>query len=290
MSDSDRLACALVAALALVQCRSHHGPNPTAAPAVAVGATQSAASRDSRRAPSRAAPAPATAVLRVVPLLDADKGRRAVAAYPRREAAPRALSSGSFTAPGADEVLLSVSTGLARAAGDHALALMRFSKGRYRLVETWLVANDIFSARLRLAIRGGRDALILCHQGGQQGLYRGSCGFFGQGGFAKQATTLDDNAADVPTGFVTACGAGRSVSLGSVSLRGNTVRFEVELERFVRSADQRQGEHAGGDYCSHVRTTERKRYAIDYRYAATGFRRSAPIPAAIHKALADNER
>lgn len=268
----------------LTQCRSRARAAPAPAASGATSKSKPPAPVAQRTAPS----ATASPLLRVVPLLDPDKGRRAVAAYPRAAANAKALASGSFTAAGEDEVLLGVSSGRDRAAGDHALALMRLLKGHYQLVGNWLIANDTFTARLRLATRDGKDVLIVCHQGGQQGLYQGSCGFFGRGGFAKGANGPDASATDIPTGFVTACGPARSVSLDSVSLRGDTVRFKVKLEHSVRSPGK--GEHAGGGYCSRVRVTSRRSYAIDYRYDGAVFKRGRPIPTAIMKALANNER
>lgn len=267
----------LIALLSLAACQLRHGS------AQLTAGGDAASTPTATAAPVRSA-APPTPLLRVVPLLNADEGRRAAAEYPRAAADAKALASGSFTAAGVDEVLLTVFSGRARAAGDHALALMRFSKGRYRFVGNWLIANDTFTARLGLATRSGKDALVVCHQGGQQGLYRGSCGFFGRGGFTKGSKSLGSNAADVPTGFVTQCGPVRSVSLGSVLLRGDAVRFELELSRFVRSSDK--GKPARGSYCSHARLTGRESYAIDYRYDGTSFKRTAPIPVAIKKALA----
>jgi hypothetical protein len=186
-----------------------------------------------------------------------------------------AVASGSFELPGADEVLLSVPSGMPRASGDHALAVMRNDGTSYRLVRHLVIGNDTFEARVRVVTASGKDILMLCHHHGQMNLYQGTCGFLGRGSFqrAPRGPAAND---ELELVNVTACGPGASVSLGGVRLRGWRLLVELVVERFVL---ERSGEaEREGDFCSRKVLKSQARFDIDYELDGDHFRRVTAIP------------
>jgi hypothetical protein len=193
----------------------------------------------------------ATASSRVAPLVDAEKSRRAIAAYGKslallcrslqggsavrltrlKEAGfesdadastlcaspvprPIPLASGALLTAGADEILLQVPNGRTAAAGDQTLAILRDEGAGYRLVRH-ILSGRRFEARLRLTTPGGRDILLLCRQDGNMGLYPSTCGLLGQGEFGASApNSAADDKNELHLIRVTTCGRADSVILG----------------------------------------------------------------------------
>ncbi len=181
----------------------------------------------------------------------------------------RAIASGSFAQPGADEVLLEVPSGQARAEGEFALALLRAEGGRYRLVRH-TVLNNGFDAKLRVASRDGAEALdvlMLCSRSGAQGVYASACGFWGQGTYAEGSTgDEDDDPNEIPLVAVTACGPAVAEEIGDFALRGDRISVGVVVARSVREASTPE-EAASGD-CSRETKKSAKRYTLTYEIAA----------------------
>ena len=258
-------------------------------------------------APEAAAPLP-----RLDTLLDVDRGRRALTDYRAALArlcaalgrdggggaarlkslgldgaepealcanvgtAGEALASGAFAKVGADEVLLDVPSGMDRAAGDHALALMRRDGPTYQVVAPVVLGNDRFEARARVVTASGRDLLMVCNPHGQQGVYPSTCGFFGGGSFGRatpKGTALRDELQLVD---VTVCGPGASVRLGAVTLEGSRLHAHLVVETFIL---EREGSARGDDdACGRRVTRARHEFDIAYELEGDRFRRMTPVP------------
>jgi hypothetical protein len=214
----------------------------------------------------------------------------------------RPLASGSFTAGGADEVLLEVWNGAA-ALAPNTVALMRLDGKSYRLVTHLAIGNspagNRFDPKLRLMAPKRKDVLFLCEAGGMQGLYTGTCGFLGQGSFRepiKQQPTTANPSPEAPTDAARAeeiqfvdvqtCGPVTTVELGKVSARADRLLVDLVVVDAI-------AEHAAGEedsaYCS--RKTERKerRFTVEYKFDDGGYKRLAPIPADVTEALNKNQ-
>jgi hypothetical protein len=256
------------------------------------------------------APAPA-----LVPLLDDAKGRSAVAEYKailkqacgkgadRRKAlasiglevedaefvcvdpnnAGKALASGALVEAGADEVLVQGRSGRSWAGGDSTLALMRSDGTSYKLVKH-LFHGKGWRPLARVATPGGRDALMLCEEGGHMGLYTGTCGFLGEGSFRRDAAGNNGPGAEkneIETVDVTTCGPGASVSLGKIELRGDRLVAPLFVDEFVlepKTPDETA-------YCSRKVKKDRKPFTIEYRHDGKSFRRTTAIPRAAKEIL-----
>src|SRR5262249_48172532 len=123
----------------------------------------------------------------------------------RMEPQAKAFSAGSFSAAGADEVLLDVHNGRSRAEGYQSLAVMGHARDGVTLRRLMLRVGQ-FTASKRFVGPGATDILFMCRRYGAQGVYSGQCGFFGRGSFYESlkappvATFQDPNPepADVP--------------------------------------------------------------------------------------------
>lgn len=207
-------------------------------------------------------------------------------------AIPTPLASGSLTAQGADEVLLEVPSGKDRAAGEHALAVMRDEGSTYQL-RRYLLSGGHFEARARLLTSSGLDVLMLCERSGSMGLYPTRCGFLGQGYFrsatarrggdVRAAGSGDKNDLDLVQ--VTACGSGASVSLGTITWRERHLQVELLVEHFTLEPGA-PDEVAHGPYCSKKNTGSSDRFVIEYALSASGVRRLTPIPRQVEEVLA----
>ena len=247
---------------------------------------------------------------RIAVALDADKGRRALADYRKAlaslcnelrsdagegaaklksfgldgaepaslctdvDTAGEALASGSFEQPGADEVVLAVPSGMDRAAGDHALALMRGDGTSYRLVRPMVLGNNRFEARVRVAAASDRDVLMVCNPHGQEGVYPSTCGLFGSGSFQRKAGGNAVASDEIQLVDVTTCGPGASVRLGDVTLQGQRLRLALVVERFER--DDPEG--GTGDVCNRRVSRARSEFDVDYEINGDRLRRVTPMP------------
>ncbi len=283
--------------------RKTEGPPISAAPLAAPPALIEAGPAQEGTAPSP----------RIAVLLDADKGGSALADYRKAlaslcaklrtdagdgavklkslgldgaepeslctdvDTAGEALASGSFAQPGADEVVLSVPSGMDRAAGDHALALVRRRDGAsYQLVRPMVFGNDRFEARARVTTVSGRDVLMVCNPHGQQGVYPSTCGFFGSGSFRPMA---GDNAGvndEIALIDVTACGPGASVRLGDLTLQGRRLHVELVVDHFRRERDL--SAEGNGDVCSRKVSGARSPFDVAYEIDGDRPRRVTPMP------------
>jgi hypothetical protein len=252
-----------------------------------------------------AAPPPA---LVAAPLLDARKGAsaaRAFGAYVRQQCPPSAPAStipangdadtsaawpcglgdsaatpiacGSFSAPGADEVVLVAANGLDWAAGDQTLVVMRDAGKGYRYAGTSGKGHG-FVAQTRIQVAGARDALFLCDRSGHQGLYPSRCGFLGEGTFGASP----DHARDDELALLTneACGPSASVLLGKVGVSGSDLTVELVVETSVREQLLDEDTTSG---CSKQTKVTRRSYTLAYRFDGTRFRRRAPVPAEVRR-------
>lgn len=292
-------------------CRREESPSHATVRPPSISTAPPAASP----APVEAEPAQDAAALlpRIAILLDADKGASAVADYRKAltslcaelrndaghgaaklksvgldgaepnslctdvDRAGEALASGSFVQPWTDEVVLSVPSGMDRAAGDHALALLRRRDGaNYQLVGHMTPGNDRFEARVRVATGSGRDVLMLCNPHGQQGVYPTTCGFFGSGRFRP---TAGDNAGvsdEIELIAVTACGPGASVRLGDVTLQDGRLHVKLVVERFRRERDL--SAEGNGDVCTRTVPGARSEFDLAYEIEGDRPRRATPMP------------
>jgi hypothetical protein len=203
---------------------------------------------------------------RLVQALDAAKGQKAAAAYmaavrrhcksrpdagahwPGRwqdvglrddsdyaalcEVGPRAiaLASGALLQAGADEVLLDVPSGQARALGEDELIVMRAAPGGYRFERAGTIGNS-FEGRARVTSPGTRDAVLVCERTGHGGLYPLPCGFFNQGHFSGLADSGADGETDLHLGSTTVCGPTASLSLGKIALHDDHLVVEIVVEK-----------------------------------------------------------
>jgi hypothetical protein len=214
-----------------------------------------------------------------------------------RRAGPRgtALASGSFLEQGADEVVLQVESGGARAEGEQALAVMRDGGSGYRFLRHMLRGNG-FEARLRLAAPGARDVLMLCDRSGNMGLYPARCGFFGRGSFRDTSTLKSLPTFANPTGEpppdpawkdevqlvdVRACGPAGSVALGQLEQRDGRLLVELVAEEVVFARGP--GDHEGE--CSARTVKSSARFTVEYAFDGTRFRRATPIPRRVRDIL-----
>ena len=192
-----------------------------------------------------------------------------------------ALASGSFVELGADEVLLDVPSGQDEAAGGRTLALMRATGGDYRLIYHMLAGNQ-FEARRRLVVPGAVDVLILCRGTGRQGAYRSVCGFFGQGSFRDADETEDANELEL-VALVT-CGPSSWVGLGDIDLDHGRLSVGLVLTRALRKPNG--PDEAPDGLCSKVTHAKESRFTVKYEVEAHGatrpgeprVRRVTPIP------------
>ena len=196
------------------------------------------------------------------------------------------LTSGSFAGAGADEVLLDVPTGADRSWGERAIALMRDDGHGYHLVTTTVVGNG-FRALRRFTFTGRPDILMLCNESGNMGVYRSRCGFFDRGTFVLPHPKGRSHAGagdELELVRVEICGPASSVTLGEVGLRAATLSVELIVESAVmksRSPDEAEG----GPYCSRKTKVVTRRFSLAYRFDGKAFRRMTRIPAAVQKAL-----
>jgi hypothetical protein len=201
-------------------------------------------------------------------------------------AAMKALASGSFFEPKADEVLLDVPSGLDRAAGEDILALMRADGTGYRLIRHMLAGNPL-GATLRLSVPGSRDVLMLCRHSGNMGVYPSICGFLGQGTFREGADSEDGAAAqnEIPLLAVTTCGPAASVQLGKITLQGDrlSVGLVVEESRLEPNGPDEASDHS---VCSKATQRRERRFTVPFEVDTNGttsgdharVRRMTPIP------------
>jgi hypothetical protein len=82
--------------------------------------------------------------------------------------------------------MLAVPSGMDRAAGDHALALMRGDRTSYQLVRPMVPGNDRFEARVRVAAASGRDVLMVCNPHGSRACIRAPAGCSGAAAFNER--------------------------------------------------------------------------------------------------------
>jgi hypothetical protein len=267
--------------------------------------------RETTRPASAAAAAPsATASVvatlpaepKIEPVLDADKGKRAVAAYvsvlteickaPDKSAklttiglksdellsvcdpppSAAALASGAFVEQGADEVLLVARSGRDRAEGDHTLALMRRTGGTYKLVRHMLKGKG-FEARARVTFPKGRDGLLLCQDAGNQGYYPSTCGFLGQGSF-RPDTDAGDPKNEFDIVHATTCGPVTNVTMGNVTLAGGRMSIELVVEKSVLEPK----DATETAFCSKKKNPTRETFKLEYALEGTSFRRLTAIP------------
>jgi hypothetical protein len=242
---------------------------------------------------------------RLVPALDAAKGKKAVAAWvaattklcksrpdggadrPERwhtvglsdgadvsmlcEIGPRAtaLASGSLLQAGADEVLLDVMSGQSRALGEDQLIVMRATPAGYRFQQAGAIGNS-FEARARVTVPAARDVVVLCERTGHGGLYPLPCGFFDQGYFSSRG-----GRAELELGSTTICGPTATLSLGEIALRDNQLVLEVGVEQ-ATLAERTPDESPYG--CTKKTIKSKKTFSISYAIDAKGAHRLAPIP------------
>jgi len=241
------------------------------------------------------------------PVLDKEKGARAVAAYRKAlrglcaqlrskrggdpEARLRTLglegvdaeqlcadagkaatsfASGALLESGRDEVLLDVFTGRSAQTGA-SLAVMRDDGKGYRLVRHILDAAR-FEARLRLVTPGRRDILFICEYRGLGGLYPGDCGFLGSRGLGEGVALLDAGLA---------CGEFSSISVGKTAVRGDRLTVELVLREMVRKPGRNRPD---GD-CRIEEERVRRSFDIDYKFDGKTFRRVTPTPRAVQDVL-----
>jgi hypothetical protein len=208
----------------------------------------------------------------------------------KRDRAARALASGSFVTPGADEVLLEVWDGVA-ASTTSTVAVMRGDGKTYRLIKHLpigaLGGANHFEARLRLSTQSRRDVLFLCESGGTQGVYPVTCGFFGRGTFADPSPSPD--AADADAGrddevqlvSTRTCGPTASVEWSKITSRPDRLIIEVDVVEAVRVAS---GDDGPWD-CGKETDRASRRFSVEYRFDGAKFRRLTPIPPEITRAL-----
>jgi hypothetical protein len=212
----------------------------------------------------------------------------------------RALASGSFTRPGADEVLLDVENGRSRTDGDHALALM-IRVGTDHGVGRILVKGHGFSALSRIRRPGIRDTLFLCQRDGSQDEYRGTCGFFNRGSFFgdmdnQHATAEDPYPSDdkevryaaeneIPLRRVVRCGFSLSVEIGKVYRRADRLVVQLIVETLVPGGTTSPGDSGT---CRQASRKQRRLFDIAYRLEEERFHRVTPLPPAV-KELVERE-
>lgn len=194
----------------------------------------------------------------------------------------RPLASGSLLAPGADEVLLEVPSALSVAQGEATLAVMRRGASGYRLARH-LAHGARFEARIRVVVPGHKDALLLCEKSGRQGLYFGTCGFFGAGSFdADDESDAHDN--EISLLDVTSCGPGASVGLSDARARDERILVTLDVEEFVRESGPANG--APGVVCSTKRSRRLERFDLEYALGSAGsYRLATPLPRRVKQVL-----
>jgi hypothetical protein len=266
-------------------------------------------------------------VLAMAPILEQDRGRRAVKSYlgflshfcallthagsqapklksnvglggdadplmlcPGARAAVKALASGAFSEPGADEVLLEVPSGQDRAAGEATLAMMHADGNRYRLIRHMLRGNQ-FEVRLRLLMPSRPDVWMVCRSSGSQGTYPSVCGFLGQGSFGDGADAEDRADPDaVPLVSVTTCGSATSVQLGGMALQDRRLSVGLVVRESLREPNG--PDESSSEYCSKETPLKETRFTMVYAVDMPGrngrakMRRVTPIPPAVTKVVA----
>ena len=201
-------------------------------------------------------------------------------------AAVKALASGSFFEPKADEVLLDVPSGLDRAAGEDILALMRADGTGYRLIRHMLAGNPL-EATLRLSVPASLDVLMLCRHSGNMGVYPSICGFLGEGTFREGAAPDDGASAqnEIPLLVVTRCGPAVSVQLGKITLQGGRLSVGLVVEE-SRLEPTGPDEASDRSVCSKATQRHERRFTVPFEVDATSttsldharVRRMTPIP------------
>jgi hypothetical protein len=219
----------------------------TAAQAPVAAASASAIDAGSRdAAPEGAAPVPDTS-LAAAPLLDAQRGRRATNDYCASfgdagppecgvPGFPEAIASGSFYKRGADEVLLVVPNGEAAAWGENSIAVMRREGAHYRDVRE-LLHSSVFRARLRIVVPGGLDELMLCDGSGHGDLYRGQCGFLGEGSFREGDERVPGPDSQLPYIGSNVCGPQWSVEVADPTFEAGLIHADVVVVQAVLVKD-----------------------------------------------------
>jgi len=255
---------------------------------------------------------------RLVPTLDKAKGDRAVAAYvaavtkhctsrdAKAAVAPRAwedvglgsdadvatlcdagptataLASGALLRPGADEVLLLVPSGQARALGEQLLVVMQANGQAFRFEQAGVLGNG-FEARARVSVPGGRDIVLLCDRRGQGGLYPTLCGFLGQGSFGEPLSATGDKIggeAELHLGWTTECGPATSLSLGPIALRDGQLAVQVLLEDAVLKAANNEEPQ---EECTKRTIKSKKTFSLSYALGSNGAHLATPIPEKMRK-------
>jgi hypothetical protein len=273
------------------------------APAAGVAVAKSEAGASAASGAATAIAADAQAGLAVAPVLDRARGARAIRAYnafhtrlcralgdagaaaaklkedvglavdtdelmfcPGPASGVQAIASGSFVQPDADEVLLQVPSGQARAEGEYALALARAEGAQYRIIRHTILNNG-FDAKERIASPDGRDVLMLCSRSGSQGIYASVCGFWGQGTFAQGSDGDEaDDPNEIPLVAVTACGPAVAEELGDIVLQGDRLSVVVVMRKSVRKPST--PDEASANECTNETQKSEKRFTLTYEIAA----------------------
>ncbi|HEX2735859.1 MAG TPA: hypothetical protein VHM70_29870 [Polyangiaceae bacterium] len=194
----------------------------------------------------------------------------------------RPLASGSLLDAGADEVLLEVPSTLPVATGEATLAVMRRGAAGYRLARH-LTHGARFEARIRVVVPGHRDALLVCEKSGRQGLYFGTCGFFGAGSFdADDLSNASDS--EIRLVDVTSCGPGASVDLNDIRALDQRILIQLDVDEFVRGSGPANG--GQGSACSTKRSHKAERFALEYALDGAGsYRLATPLPRRVTQIL-----
>jgi hypothetical protein len=185
--------------------------------------------------------------------------------------AVKAVASGSFVESGSDEVLLEVPRGGDQASGESTLALMRAEGGGYRLIRHMLAGNQ-FEARQRFVVPGAPDVWMLCRRSGSQGIYRSVCGFFGQGSFRGGAGNEEaEDTNELVLVAVMTCGPSASVEIGGVSVEGGRLSVGLTLTEALRKPNG--PDEAPGGFCSRLTHVKERRFTVAYEVDASGANR-----------------
>jgi hypothetical protein len=191
-----------------------------------------------------------------------------------------AIASGALLGNGVDEVLLSVETFRMAQTGS-SLAVMRDAGEGYRFVKH-LGDAAIFEARMRLAVSGQPDSLFLCESRGLGGVYPGTCGLFGRGAFGEQNTPGNDKD-DLGLIELTEypCSPYELVSAGKIVVHGDrlTVPLILETGTYVAAPGDTDGD------CKKRKKKTRRSFDIEYKFDGQTFRRVTPTPKAAQAVL-----
>jgi len=220
------------------------------------------------------------------PLAGLDDADEALLCAVQADAKP--VASGSLVHAGADEVLLDTPSGGDHASGERALVLMRNEGKGYRFVAREVVGNGFRPIR-RFTVTGSVDVLMLCAESGHMGLYPSTCGFFGRGTFLPappRGVSPTGRADELDLIQVQNCGPATWVRLGRISLQTDALAVELIVEKTVMKPNP-PDEGEGGPSCSRKTKVATRRFSIAYKFDGKNFRRVTRIPAAVQKALAE---